>query len=103
MEIIRTRFKSLEDLVLFVSLSPQTYLNHIMRNGKHLYYYQMPLIGAHSINYALDSRSATGKYIACNRMTGKISFQDRPSFDAQCTDVPILEVESTNLIPADLE
>jgi len=98
-----TKYRKLDDLVLFVSLTPQPYLNRIQRGGKQIYFFQVPLIGAQSVYYAVDDRPSSSKYIICNRMTGKISFSEKPSFDAQSSDVAILDVEFTDVLPEDLK
>jgi hypothetical protein len=103
MTVSLTKYQKLDDLVLFVSLMPQPYLNRVQRGAKKIYFFQLPLIGNQSVYYAVDDRPSSSKYITCNRMTGKTAFAEKPSFDAQSSDVVILDVESTDVLPQDLK
>jgi hypothetical protein len=92
------RYKKLEDLVKFVSITPQPFLNHIERDGRHLYFFLLPFSGGAVVAYYSDDKRIEGTYVTFNRMSGKVSSSSRPSFDAQSIDLPILEVDATDLL-----
>ena len=94
------RYKRLDDLVKFVSMTPQPFLNHTERSGKHLYFFLLPFSGGLVVTYFEAERKIEGEYVTVNRMTGRFSPSSKPTFDAQCLDLPILEVESTDLLDA---
>ena len=92
------RYKRLDDLVKFVGMTPQPFLNHVERDGTHLYFFMLPFSGGLVVYYVEVDKRLEGEYITINRMSGKFSSSSRPTFDAQSIDLPILEVESTELI-----
>lgn len=92
------RYKRLDDLVKFVSMTPQPFLNHIERGGKHLYFFVLPFSGGLVVSYFAADKKIDGEFVTINRMTGRFSPSSRPTFDAQSLDLPILEVESTDLL-----
>lgn len=94
------RYKHLGDLVKFVSMTPQPFLNHIEKGGKHFYFFVLPFSGGMVVAFFAAEKGADGEYITINRMSGRFSSSSKPSFDAQSLDVPILEVESTDLADA---
>ena len=94
------RYKRLDDLVKFVSMTPQPFLNHLERDGKHLYFFLLPFSGGLVVTYFAADKKIEGEYITLNRMSGKFSFSSKPTFDAQALDLPILEVDRTDLLDA---
>ena len=84
----------------FVSMTPQPFLNHIERHGKHLYFFALPFSGGLLVTYLAADQKIDGEYITINRMSGRFSPSSKPTFDAQSLDLPILEVESTDLLDA---
>lgn len=98
--ITSIRYKGLDDLVKFVSMTPQPFLNHIERGGRHLYFFVLPFSGGLVVTYVGLDRRIEGEYITINRMTGRFSPSAKPTFDAQSLDLPILEVEATDLLDA---
>ena len=94
------RYKRLEDLVKFVSMTPQPLLNHLERGGKHLYFVLLPFSGGLVVSYFVADRRIEGAYVTLNRMSGTVSPPNRPSFDAQSIDLAILEVDGTDLFDA---
>lgn len=81
-------------------MTPQPFLNHIERDGKHLYFFALPFSGGLLVTYLAADKKMEGEYITINRMSGRFSPSSKPTFDAQSLDLPILEVESTDLIDA---
>ena len=98
--ITSIRYKTLDDLVKFVSMSPQPLLNHVERGGKHLYFIMLPFSGGLVVCYFSADKKIEGEYLTLNRMTGKLSSSNKPSFDAQSLDLAVLEVEATDLLDA---
>ncbi len=94
------KYRRLDDLVKFVSMTPQPFLNHIERAGKHLYFFVLPFSGGLLVSYLSADKKIEGEYITINRMSGRFSASSKPSFDAQSLDMPILEVEATDLLDA---
>ena len=94
------RYKRLDDLVKFVSMTPQPFLNHAERNGKNLYFVVLPFSGGLVVTYFAAEKKIEGEFITINRMTGRFSASIKPTFDAQSLDLPILEVESADLLDA---
>lgn len=94
------RYTRLDDLVKFVSISPAPFLNHMERGGRHLYFFVLPFSGGLILPYYSSETRVEGEYLTLNRMTGLSSASRKPSFDAQSLDIPILEVESTDLVDA---
>lgn len=94
------RYKRLDDLVKFVSMTPQPFLNHVERGGKHLYFFLLPFSGGLVVYYFASEKKIDGEYVTLNRMSGRLSYSSKPTFDAQSLDVPILEVEATDLLDA---
>ena len=94
------RYKHLDDLVKFVSMTPQPFLNHVEKDGRHLYFFLLPFSGGLVVFYFGADRKIDGEYVTLNRMTGKITPSMKPSFDAQSLDLAILEVESTDVLDA---
>jgi hypothetical protein len=92
------RYKRLDDLVKFVGMTPQPFLNHLERDGKHLYFFVLPFSGGLVVYYVEADKKLEGEYISINRMSGKFSSSSRPTFEAQSIDLPILEVEATDLL-----
>jgi len=92
------RYRRLEDLVKFVSMSPAPFLNHVERGGKHLYFLLLPFSGGGVVSYFATDKKIEGEYVTINRMSGRFSASAKPSFDAQSLDIPILEVEATELL-----
>lgn len=96
--ITSIKYTRLDDLVKFVSISPAPFLNHLEREGKHLYFFVVPFSGGLILPYYSSDTRIQGEYVTLNRMTGRTSSSGKPSFDAQSLDIPILEVESTDLV-----
>jgi hypothetical protein len=94
------RYKRLDDLVKFVSMTPQPFLNHIERGGKHLYFFVLPFSGGLVISYFAADKKIDGEFITINRMSGRFTSSSKPTFDAQSLDLPILEVEATDILDA---
>ncbi len=94
------RYKRLDDLVKFVSMTPQPFLNHVERDGKHLYFFMLPFSGGLVVSYFAAEKKVEGEYVTLNRMSGRFSPSSKPTFDAQSIDLPILEVEATDLLYA---
>jgi len=94
------RYKRLDDLVKFVSMTPQPFLNHIERGGKHVYFFLLPFSGGLVVSYFSADKKIEGEYITINRMTGRFSASTKPTFDAQSLDLPILEVDGTDVLDA---
>lgn len=92
------RYKRLDDLVKFVSMTPQPFLNHIERDGKHLYFFLLPFSGGLLVSYFAADKRIDGEYVTLNRMSGRFSASSKPSFDAQSLDIPILEVDATDVL-----
>jgi hypothetical protein len=92
------RYKRLDDLVKFVGMTPQPFLNHAERAGKHVYFFLLPFSGGLLVYYHSTDKKIEGDYVTINRMTGRFSSSAKPSFDAQSLDMPILEVEATDLL-----
>jgi hypothetical protein len=92
------RYKRLDDLVKFVSMTPQPFLNHAERQGKHLYFIVLPFSGGLIVSYIAADKKIEGEFITVNRMTGRFSPSSKPTFDAQSLDLPILEVEAADLL-----
>jgi hypothetical protein len=84
--------------VKFVSMTPQPFLNHVERGGKHLYFFLLPFSGGLVVYYFAAEKKIDGEYVTINRMTGRFSPSSKPTFDAQSLDMPILEVEATDLL-----
>lgn len=100
MRLTSVRYKRLEDLVKFVSMSPSPFVNHIERDGKHLYFLLLPFSGGLVVFYFAADKKIEGDYITLNRMSGTVSASSKPTFNAQSLDLPILEVEATDLLDA---
>ncbi len=94
------RYKRLDDLAKFVSMTPQPFLNHVERDGKHLYFFVLPFSGGLVVSYFAADKKIEGAYVTLNRMTGTVSSSSKPTFDAQSLDLPILEVDATDLLDA---
>ncbi len=94
------RYKRLDDLVKFVSMTPQPFLNHVERDGKHLYFFVLPFSGGLVVSYFAAEKRVEGEYVTINRMSGRLTPSSKPTFDAQSLDIPILEVESTDFLDA---
>ncbi len=92
------RYRRLDDLVKFVSMTPQPFLNHVEREGKHLYFFILPFSGGLVVSYFAAEKKIEGEYVTLNRMSGRLSPSSKPTFDAQSIDLPILEVEATDLL-----
>ena len=92
------RYKKLDDLVKFVSMTPSPFLNHIERGGKHLYFFLLPFSSGLVVSYFATDTRVEGEYLTINRMSGRFSASSKPTFDAQSLDIAILEVESTDLL-----
>jgi hypothetical protein len=92
------RYKRIDDLVRFVSMTPQPFLNHIERDGKHFYFFLLPFSGGLVVCYFAAGKKIEGAYVTLNRMSGAVSSSSKPTFDAQSVDLAILEVEATDLI-----
>lgn len=92
------RYKRLDDLVKFVSMTPQPFLNHSERDGRHVYFFVIPFSGGLLVAYFAAEKKIDGDYVTINRMTGHFSASSKPTFDAQSLDLPILEVDSTDLL-----
>ena len=94
------RYKRLDDLVKFVSMGPSPFVNHAEKGGRHYYFLAFPFSGGVVVAYFATDKKVEGEYITVNRMSGRFSAAAKPSFDAQSLDLPILEVESTDLLDA---
>jgi len=94
------RYKRLDDLVRFVSMTPQPFVNNIERDGKHFYFFVLPFSGGLVVSYFAASKKIEGAYVTLNRMSGAVSSSSKPTFDAQSVDLAILEVEATDFIDA---
>jgi hypothetical protein len=92
------RYKRLDDLVKFLSMTPAPFLNHAQRAGRHLYFIALPFSGGLLVYYFSSEKRVEGEYVTLNRMSGAVSASGKPSFDAQSLDMPILEVEATDLL-----
>jgi hypothetical protein len=92
------RYKRLDDLVRFVSMTPQPFVNHVEKDGKQVYFFLLPFSGGLVVCYFASETKIEGDYLTLNRMTGKIYPSGKPSFDAQSLDLAILEVEATDLL-----
>jgi len=92
------RYKRLDDLVKFVSMTPQPFLSHIERGGTHFYFFLLPFSGGLVVFYFAADKKIEGEYVTINRMSGRFFPSSKPTFDAQSIDLPILEVEATDLV-----
>ncbi len=92
------RYRRLDDLVKFVSMTPQPFLSHVELKGKHVYFFVLPFSGSVVVAFFASEKRVEGEYVTINRMTGKFAPTNRPTFDAQSLDIPILEVDSTDLL-----
>ena len=92
------RFKRLDDLAKFVSMTPAPFLNHAQKGARHLYFIVLPFSGGLLLYYYSAEKKIEGEYVTLNRMSGTVSSTHKPSFDAQALDLPILEIESTDLL-----
>lgn len=94
------KYKRLDDLVKFLTMTPAPFLNHAQKDGKHLYFAALPFSGGMVVYYFAAEKRIDGEYVTFNRMSGAVSPSAKPSFDAQSLDLPILEVEATDLLDA---
>jgi len=94
------RYKRLDDLVKFLSMTPAPFLNHAERDGRHLYFAALPFSGGLLVYYFVAEKRIEGEYVTFNRMSGVTSPSMKPSFDAQSLDLPILEVEASDILEA---
>jgi hypothetical protein len=92
------RYKRFDDLVKFVSMTPQPFLNHMERDGRHIYFFLLPFSGGLVVSYFAADKKVDGEFITINRMSGRFSASNKPTFDAQSLDLPILEVEATDIL-----
>lgn len=92
------RYKRLDDLVKFLSMTPAPFLNHAERDGRHLYFAVLPFSGGMVVYFFSAEKRIEGEYVTFNRMSGAVTPSLKPSFDAQSLDFPILEVEATDLL-----
>lgn len=93
------KYRTIEDLVKFVSMTPQPFLNHIEVRGRHVYFFYVPFSGGIVVCFAEATKGSVGSYVVMNRISGQISYSDRPKLDPQSSDIPILEVGATDLSP----
>jgi hypothetical protein len=94
------RYKRLDDLVKFLSMTPAPFLNHAERDGKHLYFSALPFSGGIVVYFFSAEKKIEGEYVTFSRMSGAVTSSMKPSFDAQSLDFPVLEVEATDLLDA---
>ncbi len=87
-------------MVRFVSMTPQPFMNHVERGGKHVYFFLLPFSGGLVVSYFVAEKKIEGEYMTLNRMSGRFSPSSKPTFDAQSIDLPILEVEATDVLEA---
>lgn len=92
------KFKRLDDLAKFVSMTPAPFLNHVQKGAKHFYFLLLPFSGGLLVYYYSADKKIEGEYVTLNRMSGAVTWTSKPSFDAQSLDLPILEVEATDLL-----
>ena len=97
---VSIRYKRLDDLVKFVSMGHSPFVNHSEKGGRHYYFVAFPFSGGVLVSYFATDKRVEGEYITVNRMSGKFTPTSKPSFDAQSLDLPILEVENTDLLDA---
>ena len=91
-------YKRLDDIVKLVSMSQVPFLNHVERDGRHFYFFLLPFSAAPVVYHFAGDKKIDGEYITLNRMSGQSSFSNRPTFDAQPIDVPILEVDTADFL-----
>ncbi|RLI24995.1 MAG: hypothetical protein DRO52_04720 [Candidatus Hecatellales archaeon] len=98
-EFFHVRFSSLEDMVRLVALSPTPFLQHAEVGGKHVYFFHSTsLLGRPVIYYTVTSEKLEKKYVVYNKFRDTISFSEKLEANGQSIYIPILEVESTNLL-----
>ncbi|RLI15463.1 MAG: hypothetical protein DRO43_01090 [Candidatus Hecatellales archaeon] len=98
-DVFHVKFSGLEDMVRFVALSSTPFLQHAEVEGKHVYFFHSALLlGKPVIYYTVLGEKVKGRYIVYNKFRDTISFSDKLEADGQSVYIPILEVESTNLL-----
>jgi hypothetical protein len=98
-DFFHVKFSGLDDMVRLVALSPTPFLQHAEVNGKHVYFFHAALlIGKPVIYYTILEERVEKRYIVYNKFRDTISFSDKLEADGQSIYIPILEVESTNLL-----
>lgn len=92
------KFKSLDDLVRFITFSPSPFIHHIEMKGKHVYFVQLLAFMRSPMIYfvELDER-VEGKYLVFNRFRDEVSVSNHFGSDGQTTYIPILDLENTNV------
>jgi len=82
-----------------VALSSTPFLQHAEVEGRHEYFFHTALLlGKPVIYYTVLEERIGRRYIVYNKFNDTISFSDKLEADGQSIYIPILEVESTNLL-----
>lgn len=90
------KFKSLIDLVRFITISPTPFLHYVNLDGHNLYFVQIAGLGERVLYYVELDKKIEEKYIVYNRFRDAISFSSKLESDGQSISIPTLEVEKTN-------
>lgn len=96
------QLKDLDDMVRFVAFSPTPFLQHIEIKGKHIYFIQAIFRRGVILYYIERREKIPEKYIVFHRLSGKITFSDVVSTDANLSHIPILEVHRQNVFTEDM-
>jgi hypothetical protein len=90
------QFKTFNDFIRFVTLSPTPFIQHVILDGRQVYFVQIGF--REPVLYFVERDDAVEeKYIVYNRFRDVVSFSHKIESDGQSVCVPILEVEKTNI------
>lgn len=96
MSQVYIQFKTLIDLIRFITISPTPFVYCVKLNGHNIYFVQLAGLGERVLYYVELDKKIEEKYIVYNRFRDTVSFTSKLESDGQSVSIPILEVEKTN-------
>lgn len=97
-QLTHVQLREFEDLIRLVSLSPAPFIEHLIVDGKNVYFIHTGgLFGPPMIYYVERGAKIDKKYVVFNRYKDEVSFSDSLGTDPQAVYIPVLEIERTSL------
>ena len=93
------KLKNFDDFIRFIAMSPTPFIQHIEMKGKHVYFIHIIGAGGKMVYYIEQGNKIEEKYVVYQRFKDQITFRNTFESDGQSTDIPVFEIDQTNIFP----
>lgn len=95
--------RSIRDLVMLIASSPSmNVIQHLQSGEVHIYFIIGGTMSEVFLFFVREEKPLPGSFIIYNNFSGEISYSDRLRTDPNISSIPIVEVESQDIIPHEL-